>query len=44
MLTAVAYNTWALDVCANHRDRLYPVGHITLRHPTQAVREIERLG
>lgn len=38
-----AYNTWTLEVCANHRTRLYPVGHISLRHPTQAVREIERL-
>jgi predicted TIM-barrel fold metal-dependent hydrolase len=38
-----AYNTWALDVCADHRDRLFPVGHISLRHPPQAVRELERL-
>ena len=38
-----AYNTWTLEVCAQHRSRLYPVGHISLRHPTQAVREIERL-
>lgn len=38
-----AYNTWALEVCANHRDRLYPVGHITLRHPTETVRELRRL-
>jgi len=38
-----AYNTWTLDVCAGHRDRLYPVGHISLRHPQDAVRELERL-
>ncbi len=38
-----AYNTWTLDVCAGHRDRLYPVGHISLRHPQEAVRELERL-
>jgi len=38
-----AYNRWALDVCATHRDRLYPVGHISLRHPPEAVRELDRL-
>jgi len=38
-----AYNTWTLDVCAGHRERLYPVGHISLRHPQAAVRELERL-
>ena len=38
-----AYNTWTLDVCAGHRHRLYPVGHISLRHPQAAVRELERL-
>lgn len=38
-----AYNTWALDICAPHRDRLFPVGHLTLRHPTATVRELHRL-
>jgi predicted TIM-barrel fold metal-dependent hydrolase len=38
-----AYNTWALEVCAGYRDRLYPVGHISLRHPAEAVRELQRL-
>jgi predicted TIM-barrel fold metal-dependent hydrolase len=38
-----AYNTWALDVCAAHRDRLFPAGHISLRHPTAAVQELHRL-
>jgi predicted TIM-barrel fold metal-dependent hydrolase len=35
-----AYNTWALEVCAGYRDRLFPVGHISLRHPPEAVREL----
>lgn len=38
-----AYNTWALEVCAPHRKRLFPVGHISLRHPPAAVQELERL-
>jgi len=38
-----AYNTWAVEVCAGYRERLFPVGHISLRHPPQAVRELERL-
>ncbi len=38
-----AYNTWILDVCANQRDRLFPVGHLSLRHPQAAVQEIARL-
>ncbi len=38
-----AYNTWALEVCAGHRKRLFPVGHISLRHPQAAVRELQRL-
>lgn len=38
-----AYNTWTLEACAAHRKRLYPVGHISLRDPGQAVCEIERL-
>ena len=25
-----AYNTWALEMCAGHRDRFYPVGHVSL--------------
>jgi len=38
-----AYNSWALEVCAGYRERLYPVGHISLRNPPEAVRELERL-
>jgi predicted TIM-barrel fold metal-dependent hydrolase len=38
-----AYNTWMLEVCTGYRNRLYPVGHISLRHPPEAVRELERL-
>lgn len=38
-----AYNTWALEIVSAHRERLFPVGHISLRDPSEAVREIERL-
>jgi predicted TIM-barrel fold metal-dependent hydrolase len=38
-----AYNTWTLERCAGYRNRLYPVGHISLRHPTETVREMHRL-
>jgi predicted TIM-barrel fold metal-dependent hydrolase len=38
-----AYNTWALEVCQNHSRRLYPVGHVSLRNPAEAARELERL-
>ena len=40
---ARAYNTWMLEVCTGYRKRLYPVGHITLRHPGEAVKELQRL-
>lgn len=38
-----AYNTWALEICSTHRDRLFPVGHFTLRHPEATVHELHRL-
>jgi predicted TIM-barrel fold metal-dependent hydrolase len=38
-----AYNTWALELCAAHKDRLYPAAHISLRDPQLAVRELERV-
>lgn len=38
-----AYNRWAFEVCAGHRDRLYPVAHVSLRDPAAAVRELTRL-
>ena len=40
---ARAYNRWALDVTAGHRDRLLPFGHVSLRHPAAAVKELESL-
>ena len=40
---ARAYNTWMLEVCTGYRKRLYPVGHLTLRNPGEAVRELQRL-
>jgi predicted TIM-barrel fold metal-dependent hydrolase len=38
-----AYNTWAMEICASHRDRLFPAAHISLRDPALAVRELERV-
>ncbi len=38
-----AYNRWAIDVCRNHLDRLFPLGHISLRHPDAAVDELRYL-
>ncbi len=38
-----AYNRWALEMCSGHRDRLYPVGHISLRNPSESARELGRL-
>ncbi len=38
-----AYNTWALELCSGHKDRLYPAAHISLRDPQMAVREMERV-
>jgi predicted TIM-barrel fold metal-dependent hydrolase len=38
-----AYNRWAVEVCQGHSDRLYPLGHISLRHPTAAVEELKQL-
>ena len=38
-----AYNRWTFDACAGHRDRLYPVGHVSLRDPAAAVAELEWL-
>ena len=39
-----AYNTWAFEISAGHRDRLFPAAHISLREPTLAVQEIQRDG
>ena len=38
-----AYNTWAFEISAGHRDRLFPAAHISLREPTLAVQEIQRV-
>ncbi len=38
-----AYNRWALEHTEGYRDRLLPLGHISLRDPAAAVRELEVL-
>ncbi|HVA82200.1 MAG TPA: amidohydrolase family protein [Candidatus Binataceae bacterium] len=38
-----AYNRWTIEVCAKHRARLFPLGHISLRNPSAAIKELERL-
>jgi predicted TIM-barrel fold metal-dependent hydrolase len=37
------YNTWAFELCSDHRDRLYPAAHISLRDAGLAVAELERV-
>jgi predicted TIM-barrel fold metal-dependent hydrolase len=39
----LAYNTWALEICSSHKDRLIPAAHISLRDPGLAVRELNRV-
>jgi uncharacterized protein len=38
-----AYNTWAFEVCASQKDRLFPAAHISLRDSQLAVRELHRV-
>jgi predicted TIM-barrel fold metal-dependent hydrolase len=38
-----AYNTWAFEVTASHKDRLFPAAHISLRDAQLAVRELQRV-
>ncbi len=38
-----AYNTWAFELCASHKDRLYPAAHFSLRDPQLAVCELTRV-
>jgi hypothetical protein len=38
-----AYNQWAFDLVAGHRERLFPAAHISLRDPALAVNELERV-
>ncbi len=38
-----AYNTWAFELCAPYKARLFPAAHISLRAPQLAVAELERV-
>ena len=38
-----AYNRWAFELVADHKDRLYPAAHISMRDPALAVAELERV-
>ncbi len=38
-----AYNTWAFEMCAAHKDRLIPAAHISLLDAALAAREIDRV-
>jgi hypothetical protein len=38
-----AYNRWAFELVAGHKDRLFPAAHISLREPTLAITELERV-
>lgn len=38
-----AYNTWAFEMCAAHKRRLIPAGHISLLDADLAVHEMERV-
>ena len=38
-----AYNRWMIEVCKGHMDRLYPLGHVSLRNPAAAVEELHSL-
>ncbi len=38
-----AYNRWALETTEGYRDRMLPFGHVSLRDPVAAVKELERL-
>jgi predicted TIM-barrel fold metal-dependent hydrolase len=38
-----AYNTWALELCASQKDRLFPAAHLSLRDPELGVRELQRV-
>ena len=38
-----AYNRWAFDLVAGHRERLFPAAHISIREPALAVKELERV-
>jgi predicted TIM-barrel fold metal-dependent hydrolase len=38
-----AYNRWAFDLVAGHKDRLFPAAHISLRDAKLAVAELNRV-
>jgi predicted TIM-barrel fold metal-dependent hydrolase len=38
-----AYNTWAFELVAGHKDRLFPAAHISIRDAALAVREMVRV-
>ena len=38
-----AYNTWAFELTACQKNRLFPAAHISLRDPQLAVRELQRV-
>jgi uncharacterized protein len=38
-----AYNRWAFELIAGHKDRLFPAAHISMRDPDAAVREMRRV-
>ena len=38
-----AYNDWAFSLVTDHKDRLFPAAHLSLRDPELAVKEIERV-
>src|SRR6201987_1826640 len=38
-----AYNTWAFELVAGHKDRLFPAAHISMRDATLAAQEMARV-
>lgn len=38
-----AYNRWAFDLVASHRQRLFPAAHVSIREPALAVKELQRV-
>jgi predicted TIM-barrel fold metal-dependent hydrolase len=38
-----AYNIWAFELCASHKDCLFPAAHISMRDPQLAIKELERV-
>ncbi len=38
-----AYNTWAFEMVADHKDRMFPGAHLSMRDPALAVKELDRV-